>query len=74
MPDLPGATPALGQVDEGLGAATVAAKGRKGMVLCLIRGDLMPAKTHHVLMLKKSSSSAQTARSRTDQVTVQARP
>lgn len=49
MPDLPGETLALGQVDEGLSAATIAAKAGKGMILYLIRGDLLPAKTHHVL-------------------------
>lgn len=48
-PDLPGETLALGQIDEGRGAATTAAKGGKGMVLYLIGGDLMLAKTHHAL-------------------------
>jgi len=49
VPDLPRETPALGQVDEGLGAATKAAKGGKGMVLYLPREDLILANPHHVL-------------------------
>lgn len=70
MPDLPGETLALGQVDEGLGIATIAAKGGKGMVLCLILifcDSLSPLGRSHAgqkpphAVLKKSLCSAQGA-------------